>query len=198
MAVDVTGDPAGGGVSPLPREARPYQGHTAGVVTRLVAAFIDSLIVGVILLCGYVGIPDNRAARRKWARAGFRTEDLRVHGGVTFDCQIGGLRWIGFDCAHYQDVSPAVEANLRGLGLRGPGSLRDWAIASERLVFPAEQYRDLQYVTAEIEGLAAQLAPRLFAQATHTCTFGTRPTTTGRDCKRCQLLGMAECTVEDA
>jgi uncharacterized RDD family membrane protein YckC len=55
MAVDVTGDPTGGGVSPLPREARPYQGRPAGVVTRVVAAVIDSLVVGVALLIGYFG-----------------------------------------------------------------------------------------------------------------------------------------------
>jgi uncharacterized RDD family membrane protein YckC len=53
MAVDVTGEPAGGGVSPLPREARPFQGRTAGVVTRLVAAVIDALVVGAVLLGGY-------------------------------------------------------------------------------------------------------------------------------------------------
>ena len=43
------------GISPLPAEARPYQGHRAGLVTRLVAATIDSLLVGLVLLLGYVG-----------------------------------------------------------------------------------------------------------------------------------------------
>ena len=56
MAVDVTGDPAGGGVSPLPREARPYQGHTAGIVTRLAATVIDGLVVGAVLVAGYFGV----------------------------------------------------------------------------------------------------------------------------------------------
>jgi uncharacterized RDD family membrane protein YckC len=53
MAVDVAGEPKGGGVSPLPREARPFQGHRAGVVTRMVAAVIDALVVGAVLLGGY-------------------------------------------------------------------------------------------------------------------------------------------------
>jgi uncharacterized RDD family membrane protein YckC len=44
-----------GGVSPIPREARPYQGHRAGVVTRLAAATIDALVVGATLVAGYVG-----------------------------------------------------------------------------------------------------------------------------------------------
>jgi uncharacterized RDD family membrane protein YckC len=43
------------GVSPLPPEARPYQGHRAGLVTRLVAATIDALVVGAVLLLGYAG-----------------------------------------------------------------------------------------------------------------------------------------------
>ena len=45
----------GGGVSPLPREARPYQGQRAGVVTRLAAAVIDSLVVGPSCVAGYFG-----------------------------------------------------------------------------------------------------------------------------------------------
>lgn len=44
-----------GGVSPIPREARAYQGHRAGLVTRLVAAVIDALVVAVLLLAGYAG-----------------------------------------------------------------------------------------------------------------------------------------------
>jgi uncharacterized RDD family membrane protein YckC len=43
-----------GGVSPLPREARPYQGQRAGLVTRLVAAVIDGVVVALVLLAGYV------------------------------------------------------------------------------------------------------------------------------------------------
>ena len=44
------------GVSPLPREARPYQGQRAGLVTRFVAAVIDGVVVGVVLLVGYAGV----------------------------------------------------------------------------------------------------------------------------------------------
>jgi uncharacterized RDD family membrane protein YckC len=43
------------GISPLPAEARPYQGHRAGLVSRLVAAAIDGLLVGLALLLGYAG-----------------------------------------------------------------------------------------------------------------------------------------------
>ena len=52
----MSGGTAGGGVSPVPREARPYQGRRAGLVTRLVAATIDGVVVGLVLLAGYFGL----------------------------------------------------------------------------------------------------------------------------------------------
>jgi uncharacterized RDD family membrane protein YckC len=48
-------EPANGGVSPLPREARPYQGQRAGVVTRFLAAAIDGAVVWLVLAVAYVG-----------------------------------------------------------------------------------------------------------------------------------------------
>lgn len=41
------------GVSPLPREAQRFQGRRAGVVTRMVAAAIDGIVVSGVLLAGY-------------------------------------------------------------------------------------------------------------------------------------------------
>jgi len=43
-------------ISPIPREARPYQGQRAGLVTRVIAAVLDSLVVGLVLLGGYLGL----------------------------------------------------------------------------------------------------------------------------------------------
>jgi len=43
-------------ISPVPREARPFQGQRAGLVTRLIAAVLDALVVGVVLLGGYLGL----------------------------------------------------------------------------------------------------------------------------------------------
>src|SRR4051794_4569580 len=44
------------GISPLPREARPYQGQRAGLVTRMIAATIDAAVVGLVLCLGYAGL----------------------------------------------------------------------------------------------------------------------------------------------
>ena len=43
-------------VSPIPREARPYQGHRAGLVTRMVACAIDGMIVLGVVLSGYAAL----------------------------------------------------------------------------------------------------------------------------------------------
>ena len=43
------------GISPIPREGRPYQGQRAGLVTRLIANAVDGLSVSVSLLLAYAG-----------------------------------------------------------------------------------------------------------------------------------------------
>ena len=45
-----------GSVSPVPEEARPYQGERAGVVTRMVAGVIDALVVASVLVACVVGV----------------------------------------------------------------------------------------------------------------------------------------------
>lgn len=45
-----------GGVSPLPRDARPYQGKRAGLVTRMIAAALDAVVVMLFLLAGYSAV----------------------------------------------------------------------------------------------------------------------------------------------
>ena len=44
------------GISPIPREARPFQGQPAGVVTRVAAAAIDAGVVAAVLLLSYCGL----------------------------------------------------------------------------------------------------------------------------------------------
>ena len=42
-------------ISTVPREARPYQGEPAGLVTRLIAGTVDALCVAAALLAAYAG-----------------------------------------------------------------------------------------------------------------------------------------------
>jgi uncharacterized RDD family membrane protein YckC len=41
-------------VSPIPREARPHQGHQAGIVSRFTGSLIDGILVALLLLVGYL------------------------------------------------------------------------------------------------------------------------------------------------
>ena len=42
-------------LSAVPREARAFQGHRAGIVTRVAAAAIDTALVALVLLGAYLG-----------------------------------------------------------------------------------------------------------------------------------------------
>ena len=44
-----------GRISPVPREARVYQGQRAGIVTRTVASAIDAAVVALIVVALYLG-----------------------------------------------------------------------------------------------------------------------------------------------
>lgn len=101
------------GVSPLPREARPYQGQRAGLVTRFVAAVIDGVVVGLVLLVGYAGLvafmfmldprnftfPDFKLvlslASAFLVLVVYFTVSWRI-SGRTYGCLVMGLRVVGF------------------------------------------------------------------------------------------------------
>ncbi len=114
--------------------------------------------------CGYVALAAGHPWRAsKMIRPGYSTtvaeDEADCHGGITYGpspCQVGGkichvpqpgepddVRWIGFDCGHAWDVQPGLDALLRKVG-------------SEHGVMPGSLYRDLAYVRAEVEKLAAQ------------------------------------------
>ncbi len=42
-------------ISPVPREARPFQGQSAGLVTRVIANAVDALAVGAAIVTAYAG-----------------------------------------------------------------------------------------------------------------------------------------------
>jgi uncharacterized RDD family membrane protein YckC len=70
-----------GGVSPVPREARPYQGRRAGLVTRMAANTIDAGVVAVVLVAAYLG----RAALSYMVDPlGFRFPDPAVLPSLTW------------------------------------------------------------------------------------------------------------------
>jgi hypothetical protein len=94
--------------------------------------------------CGYVGVPEGHPLFGKGWDAP-ECEAIAVHGGLTYGNACAGnvchvpqpgepdhVWWLGFDCAHCFDHAP-------GLGVR----------------FEGDTYRDVAYVIAETERLAA-------------------------------------------
>lgn len=108
--------------------------------------------------CGYVGLPPGHPMHGQSADE----SDFEVHGGITFNgslcdedaeeghgiCHVpfpgrpAAVWWIGFDCGHFMDLSPAYLE----LG-------EDMRYTLERLT-----YRTLAYVRGECADLAKQLA----------------------------------------
>lgn len=111
--------------------------------------------------CGYVGVAEGHPSFGR----DYDDVPADVHGGLTFasHCQEGPeaeaegvchipdpgqpdrVWWLGFDCAHGGDLTPAHEARMAEY----PGL---------RPFLRAGVYRDLEYVRGECAGLAKQLA----------------------------------------
>lgn len=112
--------------------------------------------------CGYVGVPEGHPAYRQ----GYDDVFAEVHGGLTFADACGhdpaqhgichvpdegepdNLWWLGFDCAHWQDLSPAFRVRMDELD-------RKYGHPPDR---DPKHYWTLAEVQAECEQLAQQLA----------------------------------------
>ena len=108
---------------------------------------LDCLIVRNTMgaLCGYVGVPKGHKRFRTHYDSNY---DLDCHGGLTYSdecqhdiCHLSDegehLWWLGFDCAHSGDYVP-INAVL-GMGFR------------------AHSYKNMAYVTQEVQKLARQI-----------------------------------------
>ncbi len=108
--------------------------------------------------CAYVGVPKGNKYHGINA---WDAEELKVHGGITWACanekEDKGERinhgcsnedtwWLGFDCAHWNDLQPGIEALINHE--RKPCTY----MASSDGV-----YKDLVFVVIECNKLAQQL-----------------------------------------
>ena len=87
--------------------------------------------------CGYVGIFPNHSLYE------VLYPELEVHGGVTYSnlssirdkmAEVKKVWWIGFDCGHYDDYLPGFPE-----------------------LYSSANYKDIDYVIAELEHLIEQL-----------------------------------------
>lgn len=103
-------------------------------------------------LCGYVGVPEGHP----WYGRHYDDVDADVHGGLTFSDPCSGhichvplegepteVYWFGFDSGHLGDILPRVQVICRDMPLPDHHA-------------SADVYRDIAYVSAEVERLAEQ------------------------------------------
>ncbi len=109
--------------------------------------------------CGYVRVPHSNLRKRlskfgrtlsvgRWRHCGYDHSAVRridVHGGLTFSGRFRRGRfsgyWLGFDCAHHDDIMPGMVVFEAKMGLRSSTGT----------------YRNFAYVKGQCESLAAQL-----------------------------------------
>lgn len=99
-------------------------------------------------LCGYVAVDKDHPLYGKRWTTDSEVYALNAHGGITHTDYIPEedtefLWWIGFDCAHADDLSPGLHKLL--MESKMPGTL-SWQV-----------YRDMDYVISEVESLAKQI-----------------------------------------
>lgn len=94
---------------------------------------------------------------------------INVHGGLTYsEHNSEGTRislssdmdlwWFGFDCGHYMDFQPGMQALLDKLDTsKDPGATYDPVTGTRTTYGIGEVYRTLSYVKDEVESLALQL-----------------------------------------
>ena len=100
--------------------------------------------------CGYIGVPPGHP----WHGKEYEAIECEVHGGLTYADACSGpvchtpqpgepehLWWLGFDCAHCDDLSPSYDFNKAD---------------SDKLLRPKQSYKDISYVKTQTERLAEQ------------------------------------------
>lgn len=121
-------------ISPVPREARPYQGAPAGIVTRVVADTIDGAVVLVVLGAGYLG----------WAAAVFLLDPRSFRfpqPGLLFSLTAGmavgtTYLWFAWWLAGRSYGGHVMGLRVRGRRGRRLGPLRSLARAAFCVFFP--------------------------------------------------------------
>jgi hypothetical protein len=104
--------------------------------------------------CGYVAVPPSHP----WHGKSYDDVDADPHGGLTFAGECSGhichvpapgepadVWWMGFDCNHFNDLSPAMEAARKRY---------DTPFVHEAL----GTYRTIAFAKTEVERLAQQAA----------------------------------------
>jgi uncharacterized RDD family membrane protein YckC len=121
-------------ISPVPKEARPYQGSTAGVVTRMVANTVDALVVSAMVGACYLG---GVSVKFLLDPRGFEWPEGHFLAGLTFSLFLATvylwLSWWLLGRSYGKHVMGIRVAGRRGRRL---GPLRALARAAFCVFFP--------------------------------------------------------------
>lgn len=160
------------GWGPGPWSDEPDKIQWVDLVTDL-----DCLIVRGPMgsLCGYVGLPPGHPLHGSH----YEAPDVDVHGGLTFAdrcmedlpegqgvCHIpapgrpADVWWLGFDCGHFMDTSPGLEARMRAAGIPSNEDIAAPFTPTYAAGMFTPTYKPVAYVHREVTGLAEQLAQR--------------------------------------
>ena len=119
-------------------------------------------------LCGYVKIPTTHPYHAK----NYNDIDIDVHGGLTFgdnlnnvskayEIQLDDGFWLGFDCAHYNDIRPYdINPDCMGKGLDFIDKLINSIDKLNDLIHEkkvTKSYKDFDFVTHELKSMVDQL-----------------------------------------
>ncbi len=104
-------------------------------------------------LCGYCMIPKDHKYHGKTKDV--FTFDYDVHGGITYNEMQDEDHWIGFDCAHCNDIVPSTEKYME-----------ECAIKNFPEFFIKKTYRNFDFVIIETKSLAEQIKNDLNENAT--------------------------------
>ena len=117
--------------------------------TLLINGFVCDILrhSNLLHLCGYVYLPPEHPFYKK----NYEEIDVSVHGGLTFSTEYWGWWKIGFDCAHYGDLSPIMAAYDNII-------LKDIDYDEIMLELVKDNYRSMDFVEQELNKLTKQCA----------------------------------------
>lgn len=99
--------------------------------------------------CGYVLLPENHP----WGKEDYENINAEVHGGITYrELEESGW-WIGFDCAHAMDITPAIQELYEE---SKNNILKKFPSLQSSPVFN-QTYKDVEFVKKECESLVDQM-----------------------------------------
>lgn len=105
-------------------------------------------------LCGYVTLPESHP----WYGNEMEEIHVEVHGGLTFNMVKDERHIIGFDCAHKNDVIPAVkEVDIEMQKISPDIYERLTKDATEMKIKEIQTYKNIEFVKNECEKLVDQL-----------------------------------------